>query len=136
MTVSEIISKIIGEKRQWRMYKARISNLPANYRMAVEAIERYLLHFGPWDGRSVTSLLDDLAGLFEQAAADGTPIREIVGADPVEFVNALIRNYPNNGYIERERERLVKAIDGLTAGAAIETSAAHGEQSGMGNPGT
>ncbi|MFI6793991.1 hypothetical protein [Streptosporangium canum] len=31
-------------------------------------------------------MFEDLADLFEQAAADGTPIREIVGEDPVEFV--------------------------------------------------
>ena len=36
-------------------------------------------------------MLEDLADLFEQAAADGTPIREIVGDDPVEFVEAFAR---------------------------------------------
>ena len=30
-------------------------------------------------------------------AADGTPIREIVGDDPVEFVDAFVRNYPKGG---------------------------------------
>ena len=35
-------------------------------------------------------MFDDVADLFERAAADGTPIREIVGDDPVEFADALI----------------------------------------------
>ena len=87
------ISKVIGPKRRWRAYKARVRQLPENYRTAVEAIERYLMHFGPMDGDSAASLFEDLADLFEQAAADGTPIREIVGEDPVEFVEALIQNY-------------------------------------------
>ena len=30
------ISKMIGEKRRWRQYKARTRKLPANYRAAVE----------------------------------------------------------------------------------------------------
>ena len=38
---------------------------------------------GLGDGDSILSMLDDLADLFEQAAANRTPIREIVGAaDP------------------------------------------------------
>ena len=105
------ISKVIGDKRRWRQYKARVRKLPPNYRTAVDAIERYLMHFGPMDGDSAASLFEDVADLFQQAAADGTPIREIVGEDPVEFVDALIRNYSKGGYVTRERERLISVID-------------------------
>jgi DNA-binding ferritin-like protein (Dps family) len=59
---------------------------------------------------SAASLLEDVADLFERAAADNTPIREIVGDDPVDFVEALARNYVKGGYVDRERERLVSAI--------------------------
>jgi DNA-binding ferritin-like protein (Dps family) len=104
------ISKVIGPKRRWRAYKARVRQLPENYRTTVEAIERYLMHFGPMDGDSAASLLEDVADLFERAAADGTPIREIVGEDPVEFVEALIGNYEKGGYVTRERKRLTDAI--------------------------
>ena len=105
------ISKVIGDKERWRAYKARTRRLPDNYRAAVEAIERYLMHFGPMDGDSAASVFEDVADLFERAAADGTPIREIVGEDPVEFVDALVRNYSKGGYVTRERERLISAID-------------------------
>ena len=106
-----LVAKVIGDKRRWRQYKARVRQLPPNYRTAVDAIERYLMHFGSMDGDSAASLFEDVADLFEQAAADGTPIREIVGEDPVEFVEALIRNYSKGGYVTRERERLISAID-------------------------
>jgi DNA-binding ferritin-like protein (Dps family) len=106
-------SKVIGDKRRWREYKARVRQLPPEYRTAVDAIERYLMHFGPVDGDSAASVFEDVADLFEQAAADGTPIREIVGEDPVEFVDALVRNYAKGGYVDRERQRLVSAIDSL-----------------------
>jgi len=105
-----LVSRVIGDKRRWRQYKARIRQLPPDYRAAVEAIERYLMHFGPMDGNSATSLFEDVADLFERAAADGTPIRLIVGDDPVEFVDALIRNYSKGGYVAREQERLTSAI--------------------------
>jgi DNA-binding ferritin-like protein (Dps family) len=102
---------VIGPKRRWRAYKARVRALPPNYRGAVEAIERYLMYFGAVDADSAGSLFEDVADLFERAAADGTPIRDIVGDDPVEFVEALIANYTKGGYVERERARLVSAIE-------------------------
>jgi DNA-binding ferritin-like protein (Dps family) len=105
------LAKVIGPKRRWRAYKARVRQLPASYRTAVEGIERYLMHFGPVDGDSAASLLEDVADLFERAAADATPIREIVGADPVEFVEALVGNYEKGGYVARERNRLSRAIE-------------------------
>ncbi|WP_404953414.1 hypothetical protein [Streptomyces sp. 147326] len=37
--------------------------------------------------------------LFEQAAANGTPIREIVGEDPVEFAEAFVQNCSEGGYV-------------------------------------
>jgi DNA-binding ferritin-like protein (Dps family) len=113
MFISKVTSKVIGDKRRWRAYKARVRQLPPDYRTAVDAIERYLMLFGPMDGDSAASLFEDVADLFERAAADATPIREIVGEDPVEFVDALVRNYPKGGYVDRERERLVTVIEGL-----------------------
>jgi DNA-binding ferritin-like protein (Dps family) len=110
MSISKFTSKVIGDKRRWRQYKARTRQLPENYRTAVDAIERYLMYFGPADADSAASMLEDLADLFEQSAADGTPIREIVGQDPVEFVEAFLQNYDKGGWVTRERERLTNAI--------------------------
>ncbi len=111
MGFSEFTSKVIGEKRRWRDYKARKRQLPENYRLAVEGIERYLMHFGMLDVDNAASLFEDVADLFERAAADVTPIHEIVGDDPVEFVEDLVRNYDRGGYVAREQERLVSTLD-------------------------
>jgi DNA-binding ferritin-like protein (Dps family) len=110
MSISKVTSKMISDKRRWRAYKARSRQLSENYRTAVDAIERYLLYFGPADGDSAASMFEDLADLFEQAAADGTPVRAVVGEDPVEFVEAFLQNYTKGGWVTRERERLVDAI--------------------------
>ena len=106
---SKFISKVVGEKGQWREYKARARQLPASYRTAVEALERYLKYFGTGGGG--TAIYEDLIDLFEQSAASGTPVREIVGEDPVEFIEAFVRNYPKGQWIIRERERLTNAIE-------------------------
>lgn len=111
MSISSFASKVIGDKKRWRQYKARKEQLPANYRTAIDAVERYLMYFGRGDGPSWASMLQDLADLFEQSAANGTPIREIVGEDPVEFVEAFIQNYPEGQWRIRERKRLTNAIE-------------------------
>ena len=115
------IAKVIGPKRRWRAYKARVKQLPENYRTAVDAIEHYLMNFVPIDSASAASEFEDLADLFEGAAADGTPIREIVGDDPVEFAEAFAQNYTKGGYVtDRARERLISAIDRAAAEEAVQ----------------
>jgi DNA-binding ferritin-like protein (Dps family) len=57
------------------------------------------------------SMLDDLADLFEQSAANGTPIREVVGEDPVEFAETFLQNYSEGQWINKERARLTEAIE-------------------------
>lgn len=104
----------IEQKRRYRQYKARTKQLPANYHTAIDALERYMQFFGPGKADSLLSMLEDLADLFEQSAANGTPIREVVGEDPVEFAEAFLRNYPEGQWISRERERLTNAIDRVT----------------------
>ncbi|MFG1625235.1 DUF1048 domain-containing protein [Kribbella sp. NPDC049227] len=106
------IEKVTGpldEKKRWRQYKARTRRLPANYRTAVEAIERYLMYFGRGEA-GLTTMYEDLIDLFEQSAAARTPIRDIVGQDPVEFVETFVQNYPDGQWRIREQNRLNKAI--------------------------
>jgi DNA-binding ferritin-like protein (Dps family) len=110
MFVSKLVSKVMGSKRRWWAYQARVRELPPIYRAAVEALERYLFLFGRGDGAGWAEMLEDLADLFERAAADGTPIREIFGDDPAEFVETFVQNYPEARYVDQERERLRSAI--------------------------
>jgi DNA-binding ferritin-like protein (Dps family) len=110
MFISKFIAKVVGEKGRWREYKARVRELPPNYRVAVEAVERYLMYFGRGDGAGWASMYEDLVELFEHSAANRTPIREVVGEDPVEFVEAFVQNYPEGQWRTRERERLTSAI--------------------------
>ncbi|WP_280253918.1 DUF1048 domain-containing protein [Nocardia abscessus] len=111
MDISDLTSKVIGDlgdKRRWRQYKARAKQLPAGYRTAVEAFERYLMYGGAGGG---VSMFEDLVDLFEQCAADNTPIREVVGEDPVEFIETFARNYHEESWLNRERARLNSAIE-------------------------
>jgi DNA-binding ferritin-like protein (Dps family) len=62
-------------------------------------------------GDVLMQMLEDLADLIERAAVDGTPIRDIVGDDPVEFADTFIQNYSDGQWINKERQRLTDAID-------------------------
>lgn len=114
-----LIEKLVGalgDKRRWRQYKARVKALPANYRTTAEALEQYLTYFGAITKGDIAvdvvmSMLEDLAGLFEQAAADGTPIRAVVGAAPVEFAETFFRNYSDGQWISKERDQSISAIE-------------------------
>ena len=107
-------AKWIEQKRRYRQYKARVEQLPQSYRAAIEALQRFSYYFGHGTSEGGLTMLEDLADLFEQGAASGTPVREIVGDDPVEFAEEFLKNYPQGQWIVRERDRLTSAIDRAT----------------------
>jgi DNA-binding ferritin-like protein (Dps family) len=108
----ELVTGSLEQKKQYRQYKARIKQLPANYRAAAEALERYLMYAGGIaKGDVVVRMYGDLVDLFEESAANKTPIRAVVGEDPVEFVETFIANYSDGSWINKERDRLIRAID-------------------------
>ena len=110
MSIAGTLTRVIGDKRRWRQYKARARALPEGHRTAIAGIERYVLVFGPTDGASVARMFEDLVELFEQSVADGTSVRALVGEDPLEFVEAFLANYPE-GWTSKERQRLTDAVD-------------------------
>lgn len=111
----EAVAGSLEEKRRYREYQARKAALPDKYRTALEALDRYLMYFGGIsNGSTLVKMMDDLADLFEQSAADETPIREVLGEDPIEFVETFLQNYSEGQWINKERTRFLNAI------AAIE----------------
>ncbi len=109
----ETLTGSLEQKKQYREYKARIEALPEPYRAAAKAVERYLMYAGVvvTDGDTLIVMFGDFADLWERAAADGTPVREIVGDDPVEFAETFAQAYTGKQWIDKERARLTKAIE-------------------------
>jgi DNA-binding ferritin-like protein (Dps family) len=112
MNLSDLGTVVLGDKKRWWAYRARKKELPESYLVAIDGVERYLnLLGGITRGDVVMNMLEDLLDLFEQSAASGTTIRGIVGDDPVEFVETFLSNYEEGRWINKERIRLVEAID-------------------------
>ena len=118
----EWIEKITGsleQKKRYREYKVRKEQLPEKYRAAIEALDRYFMYFGGiTKGETLVSMVEDLANLFEESAANGTPIRAIVGEDPVEFAETFLQNYEEGQWINKERRRLVDTINRIAGDEA------------------
>src|SRR6188768_3719098 len=112
---SKWIEKITGsldQKKQYKETKARVEALPQPYRASSEALNRYFMYYGGiTDGDTIVQMSADLADLWERAALDGTPVRAIVGDDPVEFAETFAQAYAGKQWIDRERARLVKSIE-------------------------
>ena len=110
----ETVTGSLEQKKQYRQYKARIDALPEPYGTAAKAFQRYFTYYGGFTaGDIIVQMMGDFADLWERAAADGTPLRAIVGDDPVEFAETFAQAYSGRQWIDKERDRLTKTIDGL-----------------------
>ena len=108
----EALTGSLEQKKQYRQYVARIEALPEPYKSAAKAFQRYFMYYGGVsDGDTLITMFGDFADLWERAAIDGTPVSAIVGDDPVEFAEAYASAYGGTQWIDKERARLVKAID-------------------------
>lgn len=108
----ETVTGSLEQKKQYREAKARLDALPEPYRTAASAVGRYLMYYGGvTDGDTIVQMFLDLADLWERAALDGTPLRDIVGDDPVAFAETFAQAYDGRQWLDKERARLTKAIE-------------------------
>ncbi|MGK5674666.1 DUF1048 domain-containing protein [Micromonospora sp. URMC 106] len=121
------IEMLVGsfeQKKQYKHHMARMEALPEPHRSAAKALQRYFMYQGGiLDGDTLITMLGDFVDLWERAVADGTPVRAIVGGDPVEFAETFLLAYSGKQWIDKERERLRKAIDAAAGDDGEETSA-------------
>ena len=113
----ETITGSLEQKKQYKQYKARIEALPEPYGTAAKALQRYFMYYGGvTDGETALKMMSDFVELWERAAADGTPVRAIVGENPVEFAETFAQAYTGTQWIDKERARLTKAIEDAERG--------------------
>ncbi|MCC2593220.1 DUF1048 domain-containing protein [Tessaracoccus sp. OS52] len=115
----EALTGPLEQKRRYKQFKARLEALPEPYGTVAKALQRYFTYYGGvTDGDTLITMMGDLVELWERAAVDGTPVREIVGEDPVEFAETFVQAYSGKQWIDRERARLVKAIEDAEGGGS------------------
>lgn len=87
------IQEIIEGKKQWRAHVARVKALPPDYQIVYREMQRYLFKVGPvdlTDGRLLPGIVD----FFEEGAADGRGVLELIGPDVAAFCDGLIKDTP------------------------------------------
>jgi DNA-binding ferritin-like protein (Dps family) len=87
------IQDIIEGKRQWRAHLARVKALPPDYQIVYKEIQRYFFKVGPV-GLTDGTLLPGLLDFFEEGAAAGKGVLEVVGSDVAAFCDELLRDSP------------------------------------------
>ena len=114
----ELVTGSLEQKRQYRQYRARLDALPEPYVTVAKALQRYFMYNGGLtDGDVLMQMMSDFVDLWERAAIDGTPVRDIVGDDPVEFADTFAESYTGKRWIDKERARLTKAVEDAERGA-------------------
>ena len=115
----ETLTGSLEQKKQYKRDKARIEALPEPYGSTGKAFERYFMYYGGvTDGDTLVTMLGDFTDLWERAALDGTPVRAIVGEDPVEFAEVFAQAYAGTRWIDKERARLTAAVEDADGGGA------------------
>ncbi|WP_328321456.1 DUF1048 domain-containing protein [Kribbella sp. NBC_00382] len=87
------IRDIIDGKKQWRAHQARVKTLPPDYQIVYQEIQRYLFKVGPVDLVD-GHLLSDLVDFFEEGAATGKGVTDLIGTDIAAFSDDLVKDSP------------------------------------------
>lgn len=113
----EAVTGPLEQKKQYRQAKKRLESLPEPYRTAASGLNRYLLYqSGVTDGDTIVEMFVGLVDLWESAAAEGRSITDVIGDDPVDFAETFAQAYGGKQWIDKERARLLKAIDDAKRG--------------------
>jgi DNA-binding ferritin-like protein (Dps family) len=96
--------------REWNAFEARAGALPADYRAAWEEVKGHLMPYSDFTGRGLTPILDSALGLLEETAADGQPIRDVLGDDVAGFCAALAGEQGGRSHRDRWREQLNRNV--------------------------
>ncbi|PRX45008.1 DNA-binding ferritin-like protein (Dps family) [Prauserella shujinwangii] len=85
------IQDIIEGKKQWRAHMARVKALPPDYQVVYREMQKYLFKVGPVDlsdGQPLSGIVD----FFEEGAATGKGVLELIGKDVAAFCDDLIKD--------------------------------------------
>ena len=85
------IQDIIEGKKQWRAHLARVKALPPDYQIVYKEMQKYFFKIGPVD-LAGGALLSGIADFFEEGAADGKGVLELIGNDVAAFCDDLIKD--------------------------------------------
>ncbi|MGW6239825.1 DUF1048 domain-containing protein [Streptomyces sp. NPDC055094] len=95
------IQDIIEGKKQWRAHMARVKALPQDYQIVYKEMQKYLFKVGPIDLPD-GPLLPGIVDFFEEGAATGKRVLELIGTDVAAFCDDLIKGSRTHADVYQE----------------------------------
>ncbi|WKX71549.1 DUF1048 domain-containing protein [Streptomyces sp. XD-27] len=95
------IHDIIEGKKEWRAHMARVRALPPDYEIVYKEMQRYFFKVGPI-GLIDGPLLPGIVDFFEQGAASGKGVIELIGDDVAAFCDGLIKDSRTHADVYQE----------------------------------
>ena len=105
------IQDIIEGKKQWRAHMARVKALPPDYQIVYKEMQKYLFKVGPID-LIEGNLLPGIVDFFEEGAASGRGVLEVIGDDVAAFCDDLIKDSRTYADIHQESLKGKPGSDG------------------------
>jgi DNA-binding ferritin-like protein (Dps family) len=112
--MSNLLTRIIGDKAEWRAMEARAKALPRDYRIVYDEMKTYLWRFTAGDGMDIVAILKDVLGLFEVSAAHGKGVLDVTGQDLAAFCDERLRG--TTSYMDKWRASLNRDVAKKLAG--------------------
>ncbi len=89
--MSHLLTKILGDKKEWKAMEARANALPRDYRIVYGEMKSYLWRFTTGDGMDIVALLKEVLGLLETGVAEGKSVLDVTGKDVAAFCDERLR---------------------------------------------
>lgn len=106
--MNSFLTKILGDKKEWKAMEARANALPRDYQIVYGEMTSYMWRFTAGDGMDVVALLEDVLGLFETGAAQGTSVLDVTGEDVAAFCDERLR--ATTSYVDQWRASLNRDV--------------------------
>lgn len=92
--------------KEFKAFESRAKNLPADYQESWEKIKTYLWPHSDFTGRNLMPILDGVLDLFEETAADGQSVQEVLGDDIKGFCSELVSEEGAKSFRDKWRKQL------------------------------
>ena len=105
--IKKLIIGDLDDKRKYKQMMKCVDDLPKDYSFTFKQIQKYIYTVGGVSG-DVTmfnnlNIFQDLLDLFEESAADGRNIIDVIGNDVSKFCDEFISAYVNDSKTRAEK---------------------------------
>ncbi len=107
--MTNLLTKILGDKKEWNAIQARANALPRGYRIVYGEMKSYMWKTTTGDGMGTIAALKEVLGLFETSAAQGMSVLDVTGEDVAAFCHDRLRG-KSSSYLDKWRDSLNRDV--------------------------